>query len=328
MGPTRLTGCWKPMTNFLGGLGLGECKLLTCLSKPHRLLLDFLDLTASCWFLSYSAILCSRAGSPHSHVVLHEWLAFIASKLIHRNEWGKQFTCIQTADVKHRPFHSLRDSQSCCRALATSSKYSQEVVHIKTHSYCTVKQCKESQWTMNVQSARPKHLHFSSAQTTASNNIIKWISFHKACQSPNSCSHGIVSVKKCFVCFWCWWEVFSCRTAKVTTVVYNKMWNVFRMLLFLTLRNPPKSMDWGQKSRQALHCAAPSLCFISVSSRPDTRPDHDTKQCDAPLRTPPPPPNFRYYSSHPTPFQTLSPTSNTFSDIIPFYQRLLTYWIV
>ena len=28
------------------------------------------------WSLLYSAILCSRAGSLHSHVILHEWLAF------------------------------------------------------------------------------------------------------------------------------------------------------------------------------------------------------------------------------------------------------------
>ena len=31
-----------------------------------------------CWSLLYSAILRSRADSLHSHVILHEWIAFIA----------------------------------------------------------------------------------------------------------------------------------------------------------------------------------------------------------------------------------------------------------
>ena len=158
---------------------------------------------------------------------------------------------------------------------------------------------------MNVRSACPKHLHFSSAKTTENNNIINWISFHKACQSHNSCSHGIVTVKNCFVYFWCWWEVLSSCTAKVTTVMYNKMWNVFRMLLFSTLRNPPKSMDWGKKADR--HCTVLHPVYISFLFQADQTRDLTMTQNSVTPPSPSPPLLFRYYSSHPTPFQTLFP---------------------
>lgn len=132
-------------------------------------------------------------------------------------------------------------------------------------------------------------------------------------------THALMQSRHCYCekwfCLFSGAMFFSSCTAKVTTVTYNKNVECLSDAPLFNTQESTREHGPRQKSRQALHGAAPSLGFISVSSRPDT------KQRD-------PPPPFRYYSSHPTPFQTLFPTSNTFSDIITFYQRLLTYLIV
>ena len=65
------------------------------------------------------------------------------------------------------------------------------------------------------------------------------------------CSHGIATVKNGFVCFpvRCFFLPAQQKWQQLHT---TKMWNVFRMLLFSTLRNPPESMDRGKKADR--HC--------------------------------------------------------------------------
>ena len=85
-----------------------------------------------CWLLLYSAILCFQADSLHSHVILHEWLAFHRTFLnIH---WSGVLTALawlvphETAAILA---HSVYTIQPCTMSLHASHT-------CKVHAYLAV----------------------------------------------------------------------------------------------------------------------------------------------------------------------------------------------
>ena len=77
------------------------------------------------WLLLYSAILCSRADSLHSHVILHEWLAFhsvfcfvfvlISTEVVYLQRWHGWYhkkllpsRCVLCTPYNHAPCHFMQ----------------------------------------------------------------------------------------------------------------------------------------------------------------------------------------------------------------------------
>ena len=68
--------------------------------------------------LLYNAILCTRADSPHSHVILHEWIAFYSMFLISTkvvclqwlvpHETAAVFAQILCMPYNHAPCHFMQ----------------------------------------------------------------------------------------------------------------------------------------------------------------------------------------------------------------------------
>ena len=81
-----------------------------------------------CWSLLYSVILCSRADSLRSHLILHEWLAFYGVFLnIHRS--GVLTVLFVTWLMPHETAAILARSAYTIQPCTTSRHFMQNHIH-------------------------------------------------------------------------------------------------------------------------------------------------------------------------------------------------------